>query len=127
MNSFNQTIIRHKVGLLNLSSELGNISKTCKGMGVSRDPFYRYHHAQEEGGVDALIESSRRKPNLKNRVDEAIEAAVVAYALKQPAHGQLRTSNELRQRGVFSPLRFVIHLAAPLTGQLQTAAVKPGS
>ena len=36
MNSFNQTIIRHKVGLLNLASELGNISKACKVMGVSR-------------------------------------------------------------------------------------------
>ena len=94
-------IIRHQVGLLNLASELGNISKACKVMEVSRDPFYRYQHAQEEGGVDALIASSRRKPNLKNRVDEAIEAAVVAYALEQPAHGQLRTSNELRQRGVF--------------------------
>ena len=42
MNSFNQTIIRHKVGLLNLASELGNISKACKVMGVSRDTFYRY-------------------------------------------------------------------------------------
>ena len=25
MNNFNQTIIRHKVGLLNLASELGNL------------------------------------------------------------------------------------------------------
>ncbi len=101
MNSFNQTIIRHKVGLLNLASELGNISKACKVMGVSRDTFYRYQHAHEEGGVEALIQTSRRKPNPKNRVDEAIETAVIAYALEQPAHGQLRTSNELRQRGIF--------------------------
>lgn len=101
MNSFNQTIIRHKVGLLNLASELGNISKACKVMGVSRDTFYRYQHAHEEGGIDALIQTSRRKPNPKNRIEEAIEVAVVAYALEQPAHGQLRASNELRQRGIF--------------------------
>ena len=93
MNSFNQTIIRHKVGLLNLASELGNISKACKVMGVSRDTFYRYQ--------EALIQTSRRKPNPKNRVDDAIEAAVIAYGLEQPAHGQLRASNELRQRGIF--------------------------
>ena len=101
MNSFNQTILRHKVGLLNLASELGNISKACKVMGVSRDTFYRYQHAHEEGGIEALIQTSRRKPNPKNRVDDAIEAAVIAYALEQPAHGQLRSSNELRQRGIF--------------------------
>ena len=26
---------------------------------------------------------------------------MIAYALEQPAHGQLRASNELRQRGIF--------------------------
>ncbi len=36
----NQKIIKHKVGLLNLADELGNISKACKTMGVSRDTFY---------------------------------------------------------------------------------------
>ena len=32
-------IIKHKVGLLNLAKELGNVSKACKLMGVSRDTF----------------------------------------------------------------------------------------
>ncbi len=31
----NQKIIKHKVGLLNLADELGNISKACKTMGLS--------------------------------------------------------------------------------------------
>jgi transposase InsO family protein len=34
-------------------------------------------------------------------VDEQTEAAVLAYAIEQPAHGQVRASNELRKRGVF--------------------------
>jgi transposase InsO family protein len=38
---------------------------------------------------------------LKNRVDEQTEEAVVAYAIEEPAHGQVRASNELRKRGVF--------------------------
>ncbi len=54
-----------------------------------------------EGGVDALFDSNRRKPNPKNRVDEATEIAVLAYAIEQPAHGQVRVSNELRRRGIF--------------------------
>ena len=70
-------------------------------MGLSRDTFYRYKSAVEDGGVDALFDRSRRKPNVKNRVDEAIEQAVVAYAIEQPAHGQVRVSNELRKRGTF--------------------------
>jgi len=94
-------IIKHKVGLLNLAEELGNVSKACKAMGLSRDTFYRYKAAVDEGGVDALFDQNRRKPNLKNRVDEKIEQAVIDYATEFPAHGQHRTSNELRKSGTF--------------------------
>ena len=43
----------------------------------------------------------RRKPNPKNRVDEQTESSVLQHALDFPAHGQVRTSNELRKLGVF--------------------------
>ena len=59
-------------------------------MGMSRDTFYRYKAAVEEGGVEALFERSRRKPNLANRVDEATEQAVLKSALEFPAYGQAR-------------------------------------
>jgi transposase InsO family protein len=94
-------IIKHKAGLLNLAEELGNVSKACKIMGFSRDTFYRYQELAQDGGVDALIDRSKRKPNVKNRVDEPIEKAVLDYAINQPAHGQHRTSNELRKQGIF--------------------------
>ena len=101
MLNSNQSIIKHKLGLLNLAEQLGNVSQACKVMGLSRDTFYRYKMAVEDGGVDALFEKTRRKPNPKNRVDEATEAAVLQYAMDFPAHGQLRSSNELRKNGVF--------------------------
>lgn len=97
----NDRIIKHKVGLLNLADELGNVAKACKMMGVSRDTFYRYKDAVDEGGVDALLEKSRRVPNLKNRIDPQVEHSVVQYATDEPAHGQVRVSNELRKKGVF--------------------------
>ena len=70
-------------------------------MGVSRDTFYRYQSARAEGGVEALLDANRKKPNLRNRVEPGIEDAVAAFALEQPAFGQVRVSNELRQRGIF--------------------------
>jgi len=101
MEHVNARIIRNKLGLLNLAQELGNVAKACKIMGLSRDTFYRYHAAVEGGGIEALVEKDRRRPNHRNRVDEATEAAVVAFAVDSPAHGQLRASNELRKQGVF--------------------------
>ena len=76
-------IIKHKTGLLNLAEELGNVSKACQVMGMSRDTFYRYKSAVDDGGV------------------EATEDAVIKSATDFPAYGQARTSNELRKLGVF--------------------------
>lgn len=70
-------------------------------MGVSRDTFYRYQVLVSEDGVDAFIDKSFRAPNLKNRVDETTEEAVVDYAIQYPALGQHLTSNELCKQGVF--------------------------
>ncbi len=97
----NNPIIKHKAGLLNLAEELRNVSKACKIMGVSRDTFYRYQELVETNGLEALINQDRRVPNLKNRVDEATKQVVVAYAVEYPAHGQHRTSNELRKSGIY--------------------------
>ncbi|MCB0359602.1 MAG: transposase [Bdellovibrionales bacterium] len=86
---------------MNLAEELGNVAQACRLMGVSRDTFYRYKEAKEQGGIEALKDACRRQPNPKNRVDEEIEVAVAEFALEKPAFGQVRASNELRKRGIF--------------------------
>ena len=63
--TINDKIIKNKLGLLNLAEELGNVSRACKLMGFSRDTFYRYKSAVEEGGIEALLDKNRRKPNIK--------------------------------------------------------------
>jgi transposase InsO family protein len=101
MSFVTQSIIKHKVGLLNLAGELGNVAQACRLMGVSRDTFYRVKEAKDAGGIDALLHKDRRTPNLKNRVDAATESAVLAFAVDNPAAGQVRVSNELRKQGIF--------------------------
>lgn len=95
-----EKLVRAKMSLIQLAEYLNNVSEACRLNGVSRQHFYDIKQTYEEGGMEALREKSRRKPNHKNRVAPEIEEEVVNIAIEFPAYGQLRAANELKKHGV---------------------------
>ncbi len=95
-----QYIINRKLNILDLGEKLGNISQACRRLGVSRQHYYDIKDAVMENGVDGLIEKSRSRARVANRVSEIYEKAVLDYSLEWPTHGQTRAANELKRKGV---------------------------
>ena len=71
----NEKIIKQKGGLLNLAEELGNVSRVFEMV--------------EEGGMAALLDRNRRKPNFKNRTDQMTEDAVCQHAVDFPRNDRV--------------------------------------
>lgn len=94
-------VARRKLSLLELSDELGNVSKACKIMGYSRQQFYEIRRNFQTFGADGLLD---RLPGAKgphpNRVEESVEKAIMDHSLAHPTHGPLRVAQQLCLQGI---------------------------
>jgi transposase InsO family protein len=95
-----EKLVRRKLSLLELAEYLNNVSQACKINGVSRQHFYDIKKLYDEHGPEGLVEKTRKRPCMKNRVAPEIEETVVRMAYEFPAYGQMRASNELRKQGI---------------------------
>jgi len=90
--------------LMEMAAYGKNVSAVCKYMGVSRKTYYQIKKAYDEGGMEALDSKSRRVPNLKNRVPDQVEQAVLKLSKENPFLGKKKVSRILRdQRIQISP------------------------
>src|SRR5512145_1531198 len=80
-------VARRKLSLLDLASELNNVSKACQVMGYSRQQFYEIRRNFQTYGAQGLVD---RLPGPKgphpNRVSAEIETAILEHALAHPCH-----------------------------------------
>jgi transposase InsO family protein len=94
-------IARRKLSLLELASELKNVSKACKLTGYSRQQFYEIRRNFQTYGSQGLLD---RLPGTKtahpNRVEEAVEKAILEHSLEFPTLGCVRMSQELALKDV---------------------------
>jgi transposase InsO family protein len=96
-----ERIARRKLSLLELASELSNVSKACRIMGYSRQQFYEIRRQYQTHGSEGLLDRlpGARSPH-PNRVDPEIEKAILDYSLNYPTHGCLRVAQQLALQGV---------------------------
>jgi transposase InsO family protein len=89
-------IARRKLSLLQLATDLNNVSKACKLIGYSRQQFYEIRRNYQTYGSQGLLD---RIPGPKNphpnRVSTEVEKAILDYCLDEPTHGPVRVAQQL--------------------------------
>lgn len=94
-------VARRKLSVLELATDMDNVSEACKLMGYSRHQFYEIRRNFQTYGAAGLID---RLPGARgahpNRVSEAVEQAMLDHALSHPGHGPLRVAHELMLQGI---------------------------
>lgn len=75
----------HRLAIIRHAQELtGNVSKTCRYYGISRQVYYKWLRRYEEGGIDALRDRSS-KPHVSPRATRVEVVGKVIY-LRQTYH-----------------------------------------
>jgi len=107
-------VARRKLSLLELASDLGNVSKACRVIGYSRQQFYEIRRNFQTYGAEGLLDRllGAKGPH-PNRVPAEIETAIFDHALAHPCHGPMRVPGtdaarhpgflERRARGLAAP------------------------
>jgi transposase InsO family protein len=94
-------IARRKLSLLELASDMSNVSKACRIMGYSRQQFYEIRRNYQTYGSKGLLD---RLPGPKgphpNRVAKEIELAILDHCLHNPTQGCIRVAQELQLKAI---------------------------
>lgn len=88
--------IRRKLKVLNYGKQNGNVSKTCRHFGISRENYYKWKRDYELKGESALINSKPCPQNPKSRIPPDIEEKIL-YLRKTYYLGQLRIAWYLKR------------------------------
>lgn len=96
-----EKVARRKLSLLELATDMQNVSKACRLMGYSRQQFYEIRRQYQTHGAGGLVDRlpGARGPH-PNRVSEETEKAVLEHCLAQPTQGCLRVAQELALKGI---------------------------
>lgn len=80
------------------AGRVGNVSQTCRDLGISRTLFYRWKKSYERYGPDGLRPGPERAARHPWQTPPEVERTVLAWAIAEPTRGALSLATELRRQ-----------------------------
>ena len=95
-----EQLIRARLAILIMASELKNIAKVCRLAGVSRSQFYAMKKSYELHGKEGLAPRVRRRPVMPNRTPTFLEEQILLNTRRNPTFSYIRLSGEMESYGI---------------------------
>jgi hypothetical protein len=95
MNNQEQ-LIRARLAILFMATELKNVARVCRLAGVSRSQFYAMKKSYEIHGKAGLAPRVRRKPLMPNRTPASLEERILLHTRKNPLVSYVRLAGEMK-------------------------------
>jgi len=93
-------IAKSRLTLLQLASEIKNISEACRRRGVSRSQFYEYKRAFQERGFEGLKDLPPIPKSFPNETPAEVREKILRMSIAHPAWGQVHVADQLRLEGI---------------------------
>lgn len=93
-------LARKRLSVLELSQELGSVSKACKQAGMDRTSFYEWKRRFQTHGLDGLKDLPPVHKSHPQTTPEATQERIVELALLHPTRGCNYLAAHLAQEGV---------------------------
>lgn len=94
-------IVKDRLRILGLADELGNVSKTCRRMGVSRTQFYEYRRRFRMLGPEGLKNLPPSHKTHPQTISEEKRDLILITSEGNPSWGCKRISQHLKKIGCY--------------------------
>jgi len=95
-----EQLIRARLAILIMATELRNVARVCRLAGVSRSQFYAMKKSYEIHGKEGLAPRVRRKPDMPNRTPPLLEEQILLNTRRNPTFSYIRLSGEMESDGI---------------------------
>lgn len=92
-------IYQRRVRLLDLAEEIGNVSRACELMGISRTRYYEWKRKADQYGIEALMPKPRRRPQHDHETPTHVIADLMAIVIVEPTLGCRQLADRLDELG----------------------------
>jgi transposase InsO family protein len=92
-------VYQYRARVLAHSVESGNVAETCRTFGISRKTFYKWRHAAERYGLDALVPKKQRPVAMPNATPTHVVETLLTLAVTTPTLGCRQYADRLARHG----------------------------